>query len=117
MQYRLPTPKDLSGIIRRSLVYIVEAPDFKSLRASTTYDFTGDDVLKSIEDGISAHAKKVAARTPRDADRPARWVSYVQDARRLLEQGDTRGSVKAVLQIHDDYYRRVRNDAGPLASN
>jgi hypothetical protein len=115
MQYHLPTPTNLTEIRGRVLVYVIQAPEFTGLRRATTYDFSGDDVLKSIEDGISLHAKKVAAKNPADEHRPARWASYIRDARHLLAQGDVRGSIESVLRLQHEYYGRVPRDSmGPL---
>jgi hypothetical protein len=111
MKFQLPTPSNLSEIRGCVLTYIIQAPHFQSYRRATTYDFTGDDVLKSIQDGISVHARKVVAKKPCDSDRPARWMSYVQDARRLLAQGDVQGSIQSLLRLQHEYYGRVRNDS------
>src|SRR5262249_35087490 len=107
MHCKLPTPKDLTGIRGRMLSYLLEAPHFRHLRLATTYDFSGDDVLKTIEDGILNNSKKVAAKVPKDPERPARWLSYVQDARHLLSQGDVKGSMSKIQRLQDEYYGNV----------
>ena len=84
MTFQVPTPTNLSEIRGCVLTYIIQAPHFQSYRRAVTYDFTGDDVLKSIEDALCAQARKVIAKKPPDPGRPARWISYIREARRLL---------------------------------
>lgn len=104
MPHRLPTPKTLSEIRDRILTYVIRAPDFTRLREVTTCDFTADDVLETIEAGLSASAKKVAAKMPEDPGRPARWIARVQESRRLLRDGDVRGSIDCMAALQREYY-------------
>lgn len=115
MPHRLPIPENLTGIRGRILVYIVQAPHFTGLRRATTYDFTADDVLKTIEEGLQASAAKVAAKAPRDADRPARWISQVREARRLVREGDVQGSVDCMAALQREYYAGPSQAGGAAA--
>lgn len=101
MHHTLPPPKSARQIISNCVSYWIQAPEFKVLRLATTYDFTVDDVLKALTDGVNNFVSDIKSPGERAALEPC--LELLVQAKSQLDAGDVEESKRLVRRMHDKF--------------